>query len=172
MPSGPPSSNHNEQMRNAYNCDFYQPGEFFGSPSMPVENPQLLDFKHRLEDIVNRRDNSMAAHIHKVLQEASPNDRLFFAVGYGKILFLDQLFITTVCFAVHLMSPAGIIGKLKQEYNYSATRLCTDSRELRFVFHELQDTPGLTCLSCRLSSTCGGPGWCDSDARQASQVGK
>ena len=54
---------------------------------MPVENQQLLDFNHRLEQIVDLRDTNMAAHIHKVLQEASPNDRLFFAVGYSTMKY-------------------------------------------------------------------------------------
>jgi len=35
--------------------------------------------------------------------------------------------------SVHLMSPTGIVAKLRRDYNYSITRLCTDPPDFRFV---------------------------------------
>jgi hypothetical protein len=120
-------------MKRTYNCDFNFPGEFLPPvPQMNIPDRALLAFKQRLDEIVHRRDTAMAKTINKVLKEALPNDRFFFAVGYSKkkiLVFYHQIVFSLV----HAMNAEGIIGILRRDYQYSVTRLCTDPQELRFV---------------------------------------
>ena len=73
-----------EEVKRSYNCDFNQREEFLTPSTTQVEDKSLLAFKQRLEEIVGRRDSSMASTINNLLRAASPKDRYFFAVGFGK----------------------------------------------------------------------------------------
>jgi hypothetical protein len=71
-------------MKRSYNCDFDNREEFFPTSTAPIQDKKLLEFKQRLDAIVDRRDENMAERIDKLIKGASSKDRLFFAVGSGK----------------------------------------------------------------------------------------
>lgn len=124
------SENELDIVKKAYNCDLNYPGEV-----LPARSPYLLDekiaeFQQRLEEIVGRRDAKMSRLIDGLIKEGSRTNRYFFAVGF-----------------IHLMGADGIITRLKRDYNYTITRLCTDPKGFRSTF------------------ACQGPSWCDKNDR-------
>ncbi|CAF0888196.1 unnamed protein product [Adineta ricciae] len=124
-----PNEQSNMEIKRVYNCDINLPQELLAPSTVQIEDKALLAFKQRLEEIVGRRDTLMTAKINSLLKENSTDKRYFFAVGF-----------------MHLMSPTGIIAKLRENYGYSVTRLCTDPPHFR------------TTLGCQASS------WCDTIA--------
>ncbi|UJR22822.1 hypothetical protein I4U23_025852 [Adineta vaga] len=124
-----PNENSHEEAKRIYNCDLNYPGELLAPSTAEISDKALLVFKQRLEEIVDRRDRQMSEKINNLLENATPEKRYFFAVGF-----------------IHLMSPTGLVAKLRQNYNYSITRLCTDP------------------LQFRTSLRCPAPSWCDTIA--------
>ncbi|CAF1477960.1 unnamed protein product [Adineta steineri] len=115
-----------EEIKRTYNCDLNSPEELYTPTTAHTDDKALLAFKQHLEEIVGRRDTRMAQKINDLLKEKSANKRFFFAVGFA-----------------HLMSPTGIVAKLRKDYSHSVSRLCTDSHEYR------------------ASLKCEKPSWCD-----------
>jgi len=74
----------NEEIRRVYNCDLNNRDELFKPSTVNTGDKTLLAFKQRLEEIVGRRDYNSAKKIDSLLKGALPNDRFFFAVGFGK----------------------------------------------------------------------------------------
>ena len=79
-----PSPDIYQQTTRGYNCEFNQHDEFLQAISMPNPDPSFAELETRMQDIVGRRDTAMVNTIHELLSKASPNERFFFAVGYGE----------------------------------------------------------------------------------------
>lgn len=85
---GPSSSdariNEYDSVKHIYNCDLNCPRELF-----PTEQPLILDervaeLKHRLDEIVGRRDEKTTRVIDGLIKQNPSNNRYFIAVGFGK----------------------------------------------------------------------------------------
>lgn len=79
-----PNDQTNRDAHHIYNCDLNHPGELLAPTVAHIDDPALLAFKLRLEELVERRDAQMAEKIDSLLKDTSPEKRYFFALGYSK----------------------------------------------------------------------------------------